>query len=150
MISETQLTILQREIKLIMVALKDTFPRKSGQREDCAWKFPKMHKLLELGYNVYKWGQLLNTSCQTGERAHTSITKKAYLKTNYKNAQKQMVERYLRRAGSARRAENLAAFLSVNPGHRLHWEGLDPRWRKTRQLYASKAQRVRKPIGSRN
>ena len=141
-IPETQLRILHLRTRSVMKAIKEMFPRKTGQTEGKAWKFPKMHKLLELTYNVYKWGQLLNTSCQAGERAHTALTKKAYLKTNCKNSNKQMVEKYLRRVGAMRRSENVALLLEKNPNHRLHWKGLDPRWRWHRSLASNRAKRV--------
>ena len=141
-IPEPQLGILFRQVPKLMSAIKAMFPNKSGQKEESAWKFPKFHKLLELPYSVYKWGQLLNTSCQTGERAHTALTKKAYLHTNYKNPHKQMIEYYLRRMGVHRRTENLALLLKDQPNHRLAWKDLDPRWRSQRKLRANKAKRV--------
>ena len=67
MIPESHLNTLQRQIRPIMQAMKEIFPEKSGQEVGKAWNFPKFHKLCELAYNIYKWGQLLNTSCQSGE-----------------------------------------------------------------------------------
>ena len=86
------------------------------------------------------WFQSLNFVV----RAHTALTKKAYLKTNRKNSNKQimMLEKYLRRVGAMRRSENVALLLEKNPNHRLHWKGLDPRWRWHRSLAANRAKRV--------
>ena len=142
LITELQLRVLHERVKPLMKLLKETFPNKSGQNAETAWRFPKMHKLLELGYNVFKWGMLLNTSCQSGERAHTSLTKKAYLQTNCTKPHKQMVERHLRRLGAKRRSENIELLIRKNPNHPLAWEGLDPKWREKRRFAANKAKRV--------
>ena len=145
MITESQLNILHRQIRPLMNAIKETFPNKSGQKvgPGKAWNFPKFHKLCELAYSIHKWGMLLNTSCQTGERAHTALTKKSYLKTNFKNSNKQMLERYLRRVGSLRRAEYAAKYIELNRDtSRLRWDSLDPRWRTRRQLKENKSARV--------
>ena len=142
MIPESHLNTLQRQIRPIMQAMKEIFPEKSGQEVGKAWNFPKFHKLCELAYNIYKWGQLLNTSCQSGERAHTALTKKAYLRTNFKSPNKQMLERYLRRVGSLRRSEYVARYIQQNRNSSLNWNSLDPRWRTRRKLEGTKAARV--------
>ena len=145
MITESQLNILHRQIRPIMNAIKEIFPNKSGQKvgPGKAWNFPKFHKLCELEYSIFKWGMLLNTSCQTGERAHTALTKKSYLKTNFKNSNKQMLERYLRRVGSLRRTEYAAKHIELNRNtSRLRWDSLDPRWRTRRQQTENKSARV--------
>ena len=138
LVAETDLCALQDDIPNILKLVKTAFPNRSGKGRnahktdpDKAWGFTKFHMFRHfIPSGFLPFGQLDNTSTEAFETAHKELVKKAWIGTNRKDAEQQVMVRANRERALEFATQEEARFCEAYPDdeHAACWP-FSPTWR---------------------